>query len=84
LLLKQGAAQMCDGACEQSGVALLLGDEEIDGALVTAKVFERRDAAGVAAQTCAAAAFTELKRGDGAGEGGASLLWKLAGSFWEL
>jgi len=65
LLLEQSAAQMRDGACEERGVALLLGDEEIDGTLVTAKVFERRDAAGVAAQTCAAAAFAELEDGDG-------------------
>jgi hypothetical protein len=84
LLLEQGAAQMRDGACEEGGVALLFGDEEIHGTLIALQIFQGSDAAGVAAQTRAAAAFAELKDGDGAGEGFASLIRKLAGSFGEL
>ena len=84
LLLEQGAAQMRDATCEERSVALLLGDEEIDGTLVAAKILQRGDAAGVASQTRAASAFAELEDGDAAGEGGANLLWKLAGSVREL
>jgi hypothetical protein len=84
LLLEQRATQMRDSARKQGGVALLLGDEEIDGTLIAAKIFQGGDAAGVAAQTRAAAAFAELEDGDGAGEGAANGLWKLAGSFGEF
>jgi len=75
---------MRDGECEERGVALLLGDEEIDGTLVAAKVLQRGDAACVTTQTRAAAAFAELEDGDAMGDGGANGLWKLAGSVWEL
>jgi hypothetical protein len=84
LLFQQGAAQMGDGACEKSGVALLFSDEEIDGTLVALQVFLRSDAAGVAAQAGAAAAFAKLEDGDGACERDAFVLGKMARSGREL
>jgi len=40
LLLQQGAAQVCDGARQEGCMALLLGHEEIDGALIAPQVFQ--------------------------------------------
>lgn len=48
LFLEQSAAQMEHRACEQCGVALLLSDEEVHGALVATQVLQSGDAACVA------------------------------------
>ncbi len=70
------------GACEQCGVALLLSDEEVHGALVTAQVLQSGDAACVATQARATAAFAELEDGDGAGERSTILVCQSTWCLW--
>lgn len=79
LLREQFAAEMLHSAGEQAGVALLLGDEEIDGALVAAEVLQRGDLAGIPSEARACAGFTELKGGDGGSERHAQMLRQRAG-----
>ena len=64
LLVKLRLLQVGDEAGEQGGVALLLGHEEINGSLIAGKLRQRGDDTGVALQSRAAAAFTELKNGE--------------------
>jgi len=78
LLLEQSAVQMDDGSRQQGSVALLFGDEEIDGALIALQIFERSDAARVTAQTRVTPALAQLEDGDGASESGANVFGQIA------
>jgi hypothetical protein len=84
LLLKQVSAQMGNSAYEEGRVALLLRDEEVHGTLIALEAFERGNAAGVTAQTRAAAAFTELEDGERACKRDAFFIRQRARHVWKL